>query len=460
MLKKSIVREVLEAALSTGGDFAEIFMEDRKDQNIAMIAGQVETANTGRTHGVGIRIFQGNNSIYGYTNDASRNNLIKVAKDIASSIASVDRTIGIDLVKKCINIINPIEIMPSTIKKDDKVAWMRLASDAASGYSDEISQVTSHYHDYVQHVFIANSEGVMVEDQRVRTRLRLSAVASHGGEMQTGSRDIGGHRGLEIYKDQDLKYIGTEAARMAKTMVHASYCPSGKMPVVIDNGFGGVIFHEACGHGLEATAVAKGSSVYTDKLGEQIASSVVTAIDDGTIANGWGSININDEAEEPTRNVLIEKGILKSYMIDKLGGRRMGMQQTGAGRRQSYQYAPTSRMTNTYIDRGDSTNEEIIASTPYGLYAKNMGGGSVNTATGDFNFAVIEGYMIREGKIAEPVRGATLIGTGLEVLQKIDMVGKDLAYGQGMCGSQSGSIPAWVGQPMVRVQDITVGGRK
>lgn len=460
MLKEMVVKEVLQAALSTGGDFAEIFMEDRQDQNIMMIAGKVETANAGRTYGAGIRIFHGKNSIYGYTNDTSRDNLIRVAKDIASSISDVDKNLGIDLVKKCVNIINPIKIMPAQVSKQEKIDWMRITSDAAKGYSEEISQVTANYADYVQNVFIANSEGIMAEDQRVRTRLRVAAVASVDGEMQTGSRDVGAHVGMEIYDEDALKSMGREAARIAKTMAHADLCPSGKMPVVIDNGFGGVIFHEACGHGLEATSVAKGTSVYAGKLGEKIASDVVTAIDDGTIANGWGSFNINDEGETPQKNVLLENGVLKSYMIDKLGARRMNMDQTGAGRRQSYMYAPTSRMTNTYIAKGQSTHKEIIENTEYGLYAKNMGGGSVNTATGDFNFAVLEGYIIRNGQIAEPVRGATLIGTGLEVLQNIDMVGDELAHGQGMCGSSSGSIPAWVGQPMVRVQDLTVGGRK
>lgn len=459
MLKENIIKEVLSAALSTGGDFAEIFMEDRHDNIINMIGGKVETSNAGRTYGAGIRIFNGNNSIYGYTNDASRENLLKVAKDIASSISEVDKSIGIDLVKKCITTINPIKIMPNEIKKGEKIDWLRIASNEAKRY-DEITQVTASYLDHVQNILVANSEGVFAEDRRVRTRLRVSAVASANGDMQTGSRDIGGHIGLEIYGEDVLKTIGRESADMAKTMAYAELCPSGKMPVVIDNGFGGVIFHEACGHGLEATSVAKGTSVYTGKLGEKIASDLVTAIDDGTIANGWGSINVNDEGELPQKNVLLENGVLKSYMIDKLGSRRMSMPQTGAGRRESYQYAPTSRMTNTYIAPGKSSHADIIANTEFGLYAKNMGGGSVNPATGDFNFAVVEGYMIRNGQVAEPVRGATLIGTGLEVLQKIDMVGDDLAHGQGMCGSASGSIPTWVGQPMIRVQDTTVGGRK
>ncbi len=231
------------------------------------------------------------------------------------------------------------------------------------------------------------------------------------------------------------------------------------MPVAIENGFGGVIFHEACGHSLEASCVALGQSQFAGKLGTQIANPKVTAIDDGTIPNAWGSINIDDEGTPGRRNVLIENGILKTYMVDRLNGRRMGMEPTGNCRRQSYQYEPTSRMTNTYIAAGEDRDEDIIASIAYGLYARKMGGGSVNPVTGQFNFAVNEGYIIRDGKICEPVRGASLIGKGSEILMNIDMVGRNVERAQGMCGASSGSIPTDVGQPLIRVSSITVGGR-
>ncbi len=255
------------------------------------------------------------------------------------------------------------------------------------------------------------------------------------------------------------KEVGEHAAKQAITMLHAGYCPAGKMTVAIENGFGGVIFHEACGHSLEATSVALGRSQFCGKLGQKIATEKVTAVDDGTIPNAWGSINIDDEGHPSQRNVLIEKGVLKTYMIDRFNGRRMGMEATGNCRRQDYTFTPTSRMTNTVIMPGEDKNEDIIASIEYGLYAKEMGGGSVNPVTGDFNFAVREAYMVRNGKICEPVRGASLIGKGSEILQDIDMVGTDLATGQGMCGSASGSIPTDVGQPLIRVSSITVGGR-
>ena len=270
----------------------------------------------------------------------------------------------------------------------------------------------------------------------------------------------GAAMGFEFYDTIDIEEYSREAARTAITMINADLCPTGRMPVIIDNEFGGVIFHEACGHSLEATSVAKGSSVFSGKLGERIASDIVTAIDDGTIPNAWGSQNVDDEGRPMRHNVLIEKGVLKGYMIDGFNARRMEMEPTANSRRQSYRFAPTSRMTNTYIDGGQSTPEEIIANTEYGLYAKYMGGGSVQPATGDFNFAVREGYLIKDGKIDRPVRGATLIGNGAEILKRIDMVGNNLALGQGMCGSMSGNCPANVGQPMVRVSEILVGGQK
>jgi TldD protein len=231
------------------------------------------------------------------------------------------------------------------------------------------------------------------------------------------------------------------------------------MPVVIGNGFGGVIFHEACGHALEATSVGRGNSVFCGKLGQKIASDKVTAIDDATAPNQWGSLNISDEGEKTQKLTLIENGILRSYMIDKLGSRRMNMPSTGSGRRQDYTFAPTSRMSNTYIAPGTDTAEDMIGSIDKGLYAAKMGGGSVNPATGEFNFSVSVGYIIRDGKIAEPVRGATLIGKGVDILPLIDMVGSDLELAEGMCGSQSGSVPTRVGQPMIRVKEITVGGK-
>jgi len=301
---------------------------------------------------------------------------------------------------------------------------------------------------------------VWAEDRRVRTRISVGAVASEGNEKQTGSQSPGAKGGYEFIEGLDLKDLGLRAATTAVTMLKAGFCPGGRMPVIIDNAFGGVIFHEACGHILEATSVAKGASVFSGRMGEKIAADCVNAVDDGTLAGEWGSINVDDEGTPARRNMLIENGVLKSYLIDYLNGLKMGMASTGSSRRQSYRFAPTSRMTNTYILPGNDKTEDIIGATEYGLYAKQMGGGSVDPASGEFNFAVLEGYLIRDGKIAEPVRGASLIGKGHEVLLDIDKVGDNFEHAAGMCGSLSGAVPTNVGQPMIRVKEMTVGGRK
>ena len=459
MLSREVAQRVLGRCLITWGDFAEIFEEDTINNTIGILNGKVENSVGGRSYGIGIRIFKGLKSVYAYTNNNSLSSLLNVAYKAALALGEAKEEKNIVLDCTTIKNSHPIIHMPSSIDINKKIGVMKIAYNAAKDYSSEISQVGVNYIDKEQNVLIANTEGLYVEDKRVRTRLAINSVASLNGENQTGFEGPGAHMGFELFNHINPEYYGKEASRIAYTMLHAKNCPAGKMTVAIDNGFGGVIFHEACGHSLEATAVAKGNSVFTGKLGEQIASTKVTAIDDGTIPNAWGSLNIDDEGNKTQKNVLIENGILKSYMIDRLNGRRMGMAPTGSGRRQSYKFAPTSRMTNTYIANGEDSPEEIIKSIKDGLYAKKMGGGSVNPVTGEFNFAVSEGYIVKNGEIQEPVRGASLIGKGSEILMNIDMVGNNMTQGQGMCGSSSGSIPTNVGQPMIRVSEITVGGR-
>ena len=460
MLSKEVVENTIEAALSTGGDFAEIFAENTSKNSISMVNGKVDKVLSGIDYGVGIRIFDGTNAVYVYTNDTSEKSLIEIAKKGAKAVKNKKQPIKIfNFDKQEFSNKNKIKVYPYQVAKKDIVEILKTASNEALEYNNLIKQTSTGCADIAQNVFIANSKGLWVQDERVRTRFSFEAIASNESEKQSGRFSPGGQIGYELFEKINVKEIARESARIAITMLNAKPCPSDKMTVVIDNGFGGVIFHEACGHSLEATAVAKGASVFCNKLGEKIASEVVTAIDDGTIQNGWGSGNIDDEGTPTQRNILIENGILKSYLIDTLNGMKMGMKSTGSSRRESYRYAPTSRMSNTFIAAGKSTPEEIISQTEYGLYAKQMGGGSVDPATGVFNFAVLEGYIIRNGKICEPVRGATLIGKGSQVLLDIDMVGNNLLRAQGMCGSISGSIPADVGQPMIRVRNITVGGR-
>lgn len=460
MLERQLIKKVLDKALTTNADFAEVFIEDKFQTDASLLSGKVEKVNNSKVFGIGIRVARGYNSVYGYTNSPKEEDLIKLANDLAQSFAGEPQGIKFELEEMKVGNLHPVKILPSEVSIDEKVDLLRRADVAARAYNKEINQVSVRYTDYVQNVWIANSEGTYVKDTRVRTRLSIGSIAANEETKQTGFNGPGGQHGFEFYSEIiNVEEVAQEASRIAVEMLHADECPSGKMPVVIDNGFGGVIFHEACGHSLEATSVAKGASVFTGKKGELIANPLVTAIDDGTIPNAWGSATYDDEGNLQIRRVLIKDGILTSYMIDKLNAIRMNDKPTNSGRRESYRYAPTSRMTNTYIDNGDSTFEEIIKATKFGLYAKKMGGGSVNPATGDFNFAVSEGYMIRDGKIAEAVKGATLVGTGAEALLRVDMVGNNLLTAQGMCGSASGSIPTDVGQPTIRVSEITVGGR-
>ena len=459
MISREICQRVLQKAVSTGADYAEIFAENTINHTISMIAGKVDAIRDGVIAGAAVRVYKGLRSVMASTVDTSEAGLLRCAEQAAEALGQGTAEIDIVLKERIFGDIHPIKIVPSCIGNKEKVAILKDGYFAAMEYDPCITQVTGTLLDVDHKILIANSEGIYAQDRQVRTRIAINAVADKGDGAQTGSCAPGRRMGLEMFDFIDPKNVGIHAAKQAVTMAGAGYCPAGVMPVAIDNGFGGVIFHEACGHSLEASSVAYGRSQFVGKLGQQIANEKVTAIDDGTIANAWGSINVDDEGTPAQKNVLIEKGVLKSYMIDKMGGRRMGMPSTGNARRQSYAYTPTSRMTNTYIAAGEDKNEDIIASIEYGLYAKEMGGGSVNPVTGEFNFSVNEGYMVRNGKICEPVRGASLVGKGSEVIQNIDMVGTDLDMGQGMCGSSSGSVPTNVGQPLIRVSTITVGGR-
>ena len=460
MLNKYVAYDILTAALSGGGDFAEIFMENTEKNTLSMVNGAVEKALWGVDYGCGIRIFSGYGAVYAYTNDLSKDNLLHIAREASKAARRNETEAVVSLDFQKVSYIDSVVISPASGPKKLAAEKLRLASEASYAYNSRITQTSGSLTGITQDIFIANSEGLLAEDHRARTRIFIEAVASSENEKQVGYKSYGAKKGFELLESIDFSGIGTECANIAITMLDAEFCPSGRMPVIIDKGFGGVIFHEACGHSLEATSVAVKSSVFSDSLDKRIASEIVTAIDDGTLPGEWGSLNIDDEGTKTKRNVLIENGILKSFLIDRLNGLRMGMASTGSSRRESYKFAPTSRMTNTYIAKGNDREEDIIADTEYGLYAKKMGGGSVQPATGEFNFAVTEGYMIRNGKIAEPVRGATLIGKGSEVLLGIDRIADNLSLEQGMCGSISGAVPTNIGQPMIRVNELTVGGRR
>ena len=459
MISREICCRVLQKALSTGADYAELFAENTVNHSIHMISNSVDAIKDTVIAGAAIRVYRGLRSVMASTVDTSESGLLACAEKAAGALGEGTAQMDIVLKERIFGEVHPVKIVPSSVANREKVAILKEGYFAAREYDSSIVQASGTLADVDHNIFIATSEGLYTRDRQIRTRLAIEAVAEKDGQTQTGGCRPGRRMGLEMFEEIRPDSVGIEAARQAVTMAGAGYCPAGVMPVAIENGFGGVIFHEACGHSLEASSVAYGRSQFAGKLGQQIASAKVTAIDDGTIPNAWGSMNIDDEGTPARKNVLIENGVLKSYMIDKFNGRRMGMASTGNARRQSYAFTPTSRMTNTYIAAGEDKNEDIIASMEHGLYARHMGGGSVNPVTGEFNFSVQEGYIVRNGKICEPVRGASLVGKGSDILYNIDMVGTCMEMGQGMCGSSSGSIPTNVGQPLIRVSGITVGGR-
>lgn len=463
MLDRDMVARALQTARSGGADWADFFMEDTVTTSLRLLNGEVKDAGGGNEYGAGVRALYGTKVVYAFTNDLSSEGLQRVAEAVARAQGSAGVTDergagGLDLRERQVPRLWTVRAHPLETAKRAKLEVARRAHAAAAGQG-LVRTVDVRFMDSAQRILVANSDGDWVEDERVRSRVFVTAIAEDGGERATGSSGPGASLGLEFFEDDTPERAGREAARIANAMVKAGYAPAGTMPVVIGNAFGGVIFHEACGHILETTAVAKKASVFEGKLGEAIANPAVSAVDDGTIPGAWGSINVDDEGTPSERTVLIEGGVLKAYMVDRVGERQTGYRRTGSGRRQDYTFAPASRMRNTFILEGDKAPEALIKDVTFGLYAKTMGGGSVTPGTGDYNFTVNEGYMIRNGEIAEPVRGAALVGNGAADLKNIVAVAGDLERAQGMCGSVSGSIPTDVGQPHILVSQITVGGR-
>lgn len=459
MINKKQSIEVLNAGLSTGADYCEIYIEDKVTKSILVENGKVESSTIGQTFGAGIRLLKDLQSVYGYTNDVSFKSLKALAESLSNSFNG-KRILTVDNLKiKNVKNNHPIERPFLSVPSSEVVDYLKKGEKVIREFDSKIVRSRAGIGSTHTKVSIVTSKGIIYNDEKERNRLVLMSVAADQGKIETGFEGPGALAGFEyFYKNVDIEALAKKCAETSIKFLYAKECPSGRIPVVIGNAFGGVLFHEACGHPLEATSVAKNLSVMSGKLGQKIASEVVTAIDDGTIGNEWGSNNIDDEGNPTQKTVLIKDGILTNYLIDDFNGRRMGMKGNGASRRESYKYEPTSRMSNTYIAAGKSTPEEIIAATKLGLYAKSFAGGSVNPTTGEFNFGCSEAYIIRDGKIAEPVRGASLIGSGKEILLNIDMVGNDLELSQGMCGSVSGSIPVDVGQPTIRLSEITVGG--
>ncbi len=462
IIDQRVLQKTLDVALSTGADFADIFIEDTYSSQLTLLNTRPEQAIVGQLYGAGIRIIFGTEVIYVTTSDLSEKGLIK-----AATIASQSRSAMPSHHPKIIHLSNlkkfdSIHIFgqkPWEISRDRKLSWLNSVDQYSRQRSSLVTQVEVGLNEKFQKIQIVNSQGLNVYDERAYSRIRLDAFVENSGVKESSSDNEGLMGTSDSLEKFDLQKLAHTTVDRALLLSKSGYAPAGEMPVLIDNGFGGVILHEACGHGLETTSVAKGDSVFCNKLNTQIAKSCLTAIDDGTIANEWGSLNMDDEGIPTQKTTLIENGMLKSYMVDYVGSLQTGYARTGSGRKQSYKYAPASRMRNTYIAAGNDRFEDMIKDIDYGLYAKKMGGGSVNTSTGDYNFQVQEAYIVRNGRIEESVKGASLIGRGIDTLAKITHVSNDLKLTTGMCGSVSGTIPAAVGQPQILVSQLTVGGR-
>jgi TldD protein len=465
MLSQGLIKKVLDAALERGAQFAEVFVEETYQSELRLIDSRPSTAVIGRLKGAGVRVFYGHEQVYVTTNDLSEGGLIKAARAAAAARPNSEAGSRMngweipDFRRENFDHIHHFLTRPWEYDSAKKYSHLMTMDEAARARSSMVTQVEPFLLEKSQRVLVANSDGVWAEDERNYVRAGCNVSLEDKGNRESQHSRLGQMGTSEWFETVDFSKLATEAVDRAALLIHADYAPAGEFPVVIDNGFGGVIFHEACGHGLETTSVAKDASVFCGKKDQKIAESCVTAIDDGTISNAWGSLNVDDEGMRTKKTVLIENGVLKSYIVDDMGSRQTSFAKTGSGRRQSYKFAPASRMRNTYIAAGTTRLEDMIRDIDFGIYAKEMGGGSVSPGTGDYNFGVTEGWLIKNGRLEKPVKGATLIGRGIETLGRITHVGTELRLQDGMCGSVSGSIPTTVGQPAILVSKILVGGR-
>lgn len=457
-IAKDQLAAVLAVASRGGSDYADIFIEEAYTAQIFCEQDRIERVIAGIDAGAGIRVITGETTAYAYTNDLSPDGLLEAARIAAAAARQEERDVTIDLRRRYPSFQLNIAVRPETVAVAKKVGIVERTNRAARGADPKVRQVTVSYRDISQRVVIANSAGSLVEDERIRTNLSVNVIAVEDGRIQTGYESMGGVIGFELFDQQDPEELALKAARRAVRMLGARPAPAGRMPVVIAGEAGGTMVHEACGHGLEADLVQKGISVYAGKMGEQVASPLVTVVDDATIPGKFGSYRFDDEGTEGQRTVLIENGILVGYMYDYLTARKDNALSTGNGRRESYQHKPIPRMTNTLILPGQDDPRDIIRDTERGLLVTRMGGGQVNTANGDFVFEVSDGYLISGGEIGEPVRGATLTGNGPKALAMIDRVGKDLGFSIGICGKDGQGAPVSDAQPTIRIPELVVGG--
>ena len=456
MYSDSEIKKVLNQALSRGGEFSEIFVEKNATQSLVCEDNKLEKIRSGYDQGAAIRVIVGSQTAYGYSNDLSYNSLMQVAEAVSQAVSAQKHAMDIDLRKPEAN-FHPVAQLPQQISVSKKAETVMAANDAARSMSGDIKQVTASYADAHQEVSIFNSLGLRVSDRRVRTRFAVNCIAARDGVIQTGSEAPGGHVGFEFFSSTQPVDIATTAAKRALLALNAKPAPAGEFTVVLAGEAGGTMVHEACGHALEGDFIYKKTSIFSDSLGKKVVSPLVTVVDDGTLSGHFGTLGYDDEGTPTQKNTLIENGVIKKFMCDRISANMLGVIPTGNGRRESYRNRPVPRMTNTYIAAGSTRSAEILASVKDGIFVKKMGGGQVDITNGDFVFEVTEGYRIRNGVLSEPLRGATLVGNGPQVLSIVDMVGDDLHFIPGMCGKYD-TAPVTDGQPTLRIPKITVGG--
>jgi TldD protein len=460
LIERDVLQNVLGAALSHGGDLAEVFAEDSVTSSAMLDDRRVEELSSGRSRGAGIRVVAGETTGFAHTSDLSEAGLLAAA----AAAASVAREGG-GTVRTVAMPSGPTfshqrgeRTLPGSVPKSTKLDLLIRADEAARAAGGSISQVQVGCGDGHRRILIANSDGLWAEDEQVRTRFNVTCVANGDTGMQTGYESLARTEGFEIFERYQVEDIARTAANRALAKLSARPAPSGEVPIVLAGGSGGILFHEACGHGLEADHIVKDASVYAGQMGQLVASPLVTLVDDGTVLGEWGNFAVDDEGNAPARNVLIENGVLTDYMWDWLRARQEGRKSSGNGRRQSYQHLPMVRMTNTYLLAGTENADEIVAQTPSGVYVSKLGGGQVNTTTGDFVFGTTEAYLIEDGHITAPLRDANLIGNGPEVLRRIDAVADDFDMTPGTCGKDGQSVPVGCGQATLRITGVTLGG--
>lgn len=458
-ISDDLIAEIIRKSLINGGDYADVYIEEERPLSIQLEDEKIEKLSSGTDCGIGVRVIFGDKTYYAYSNDFSEGSLFGIAGTVSQAVKGGQGSGPVfDL-----RILRPtvdfkVKLKPGDISTKEKISLIERSNRAARGVSPKIKQVSIVYRDSVKNVCIASSDGTIAEDERIYTLAVVQVIAAEEDVLQTAYEPVGGLTGFELFEEEPFEEIALKAARKAVALLNARKAPGGRMPVIISAASGGTMIHEAVGHGLEADLVQQGLSVYKGKVGERIASPLVTIIDDATLPNRRGSFRFDDEGISAQRTVLVENGILKGYMYDRLTAAKEGVTSTGNGRRQSYRDRPIPRMSNTFIAPGGEDPEQIIKSIEKGFFVRKMGGGQVNTVTGEFVFEVSEGHLIEKGQIGETVRGATLIGNGPDVLKSIDMVGNDIGFAIGTCGKDAQGVPVSDAMPTVRIPEMVVGG--